>query len=144
MIRNISYNSKELREEMISSVGKSFSMLKRIKLKGIGSQRYVLFEASKELEQLISRDNMTNFCNIELRKKGVVLRFRSKSETYGWMVPFHLLSIIKSEDYFAIFAGADFVRLKAAQNSPLNHKFIQKLLQLKLESNLHYIQIDQL
>ena len=144
MIRNISYNSKELLEEIISSVGKSIPYLKRIRLRGIGSQRYVLFEASKELEELISRDNNTNFCNIELRQKGIILRFRSKLETYGWLVPYHLLSIFKSEDYYSIFAGAEFVRLKAAHNSSLNHKFIKKLLHQRTEYIQGFQQIDQL
>ena len=133
MLRNISYNTKELRQEINDAVGRSFSFVKRIKLKGNGSQRYELIEASKELEDLIGRDNNTNFCNIELRENGIILRFRSKLDTYGWMVPYRSLSIFKSDYNFSIFAGAEFVRLKAAHHATLNFKFLNKLVQLKSE-----------
>ena len=133
MIRNISYNTKELRQEINDTVGKSYSFLKRIKLKGNGSQRYELIEASDELESLIKRDLNTNFCNIELRENGIILRFRSKLETFGWIVPYHTLSIFKADHNFTIFSGAEFVRLKAAHNASLNFSFIKKLVNLKSE-----------
>ena len=57
MVRNISYNKKEVREEILEEVGKSYSLFKRLKLGGNGSQRYVMQEASKELEKLASLDN---------------------------------------------------------------------------------------
>jgi len=133
MIRNISYHTRELKEELDLEVGKSFSIFKRIKMGGNGSQRFVIIEASKELEELVNRDNKTNFCNIELREKGIILRFRSVSESFAWLVPYHLMSIIKNDNYFSIFAGAEFVRLSPAHNALLNHKFLQKLLNQKTE-----------
>ncbi|MCG8306405.1 MAG: hypothetical protein MI975_03375 [Cytophagales bacterium] len=136
MIRNISYNTKELRREIRETVGKPFSMIKRFRLKGNGSQRYVILEASDELFQLITRDNNANFCNIELRENGIILRFRSKLETFGWILPYRLLSVFKSENSIAIFAGSEFVRLKPAHNATLNFKFIRKLLELKSENLL--------
>lgn len=135
MIRNISYNTKELREEFLTHTGKSLSLYKRITMGGNGSQRYVIVEASNELENLANRDNKTNFCNIELRQKGLILRFRSKLETYGWLVPYYLLSVFKSEDSLSIYAGPEFVRLKAAHNSSLDHKFILKILSAKSENS---------
>ena len=144
MIRNISFNDKELKEEIIQLVGKSFSLLSRFKMGGIGSQRYVSVEASPMIQELFEHDNKTNFCNIELREKGIILHFRSRLETFGWIVPYHLLSVFKSDDSYSIYAASDFVKLKAAHNSSLNHRFIQKLLKLKNESNAHFIQIDQI
>ena len=111
---------------------------------GIGSQRYVSIDASPNIQDLFDLDNKTNFCNIELREKGIILHFRSRLETFGWIVPYYLLSIFKSENGYSIHAESDFVKLKAAHNSGLNHRFIQKLLSLKHDSNNHYIQIDQL
>ena len=131
MIKNISYNTKELREEINETVGKSFSFIKRFKLKGIGSQRYVMFDASRSLHELINKDNKTNFCNIELRQEGIILHFRSRLETYAWLVPYRLLSLFKSDNSITIYCGVEFAQLKAAHNSTLNNRFIQKMLRLK-------------
>jgi hypothetical protein len=144
MIRNISFNDKELKEEIIHLVGRSFSLLKRFKLGGIGSQRLVSIDASHNIRELFELDNKTNFCNIELREKGIILHFRSRLETFGWMVPYYALSVFKSENSYSLYAKSDFVKLKAAHNSALNHRFIQKLLKLKNESNGHFTQVDQL
>lgn len=139
MVRNISYNKKELREEILLVVGKAFSLLKRLRLGGIGSQRFVMVEASDELEQLAKLDNKTNFCNIELRERGIILRFRSRLETYGWVVPYYLLSIFKNDDHFSLFAGAEFVRLAPAHNASLNTKFLRKMLEMKSQQQLEAI-----
>lgn len=133
MIRNFSYNYKEVSEEIDKSVGKSYSLLKRLKLGGSGSQRFVIVEAFNGLELLLEGDNRTRFCNIELREQGIILHFRARLENYVWVVPYRLLSLFKSDDTISVFAGAEFVRLKAAHNAKLNHSFIQKLLDLKAE-----------
>lgn len=112
-------------------VGKTLSVFERLKMGGNGSQRYVMVDASHELEELANLDNKTNFCNVELREKGIILRFRSRLETYAWVVPYHLLSIFKNDSHFSVFAGAEFVKLKPAHNAPLNHKFLKKLLEIK-------------
>lgn len=141
MIKNISYNSRELREEINETVGKSFSLIKRLKLKGIGSQRYVMFDASRALHKLINKDNKTNFCNIELRQKGIILHFRSRLETYGWLVPYRLLSLFKSDNSITIYCGVEFAQLKAAHTSPLNNKFIHKMLRLKSDDTKNFSNI---
>jgi hypothetical protein len=133
MIRNISYNSKEVNEEITRSVGRPYSFIKRLKLGGNGSQRLEIVEAFNDLENLLLGDNKTKFCNIELREKGIILHFRARLETHCWAVPYYLMSLFKSEDSFSIFAGAEFVRLKAAHNAKLNHSFISKILALKAE-----------
>jgi len=144
MLRNISYNSKELKQEIREQTGNQFSLISRLKMGGIGSQRLVLIEASPKIQELLSFDNKTNFCNIELREKGIILHFRSRLETFGWIVPYHLISIFKSENHYSIYSGADFVKLSPAHNSSLNHRFIKKLLKMKHESSKHHVQIDQL
>ena len=141
MIRNISYFDKEIRDEINQTVGKPYSFLKRLKMGGIGSQRYVIYEASKDIESYIYKSHSSKFCNIELREKGIIIRFRSRLDTYAFIAPYRNLSIFKSDQSFALFIGAEFVRLKAAHNAPLNQKFVRKILQLKSEAilNLHEI-----
>jgi hypothetical protein len=143
MIKNISYNYKEVNEEISGAVGKSYSFMKRLKLGGSGSQRYVIIEAFNDIEQLYERDNKTRFCNIELREKGIILHFRTRQETYGWLVPYYLMSLFKSDDSFSIFSGAEFVRLRAAHNAKLNHSFINKILNQKTEQFMLFNDIPE-
>ncbi len=131
MIRNVSYNDRVIRGEIEAEVGKAISLFKRFKLGGNGSQRFVILEANKELEELANLDNKTNFCNIELRDKGIILRFRSRLETYAWAIPYSLVSVFKYNDHLSIFAGAEFVKLAPAHNASLDQKFLRKLMDLK-------------
>jgi hypothetical protein len=141
MLLETTYNTKELRKKINAVVGKPLSIVKRLKMGGNGSQRLVVREAFPGLEALLAEDNRPNFCNIEIRESGLILHFRSRLETYAWIVPFHVLSLFKSSEVLSIYGGAEFVKLVPAQNAPLNHKFIQKVLTLKAEK---YTQIDEI
>lgn len=138
MIRETTYRLKEIKQEINAIVGKSMSILKRLKMGGNGSQRLIIVEAFKELEELINVDNKSKFCNLEIRENGIILHFRSRLETYAWIVPFHLMSLFKSEDSISIYAGAEFVRLRPAHNSTFNHKFIQKILDMKASNHSYH------
>jgi len=144
MILETTYNYKELRDEIREVVGKPISFFKRLRMGGNGSQRLVVIEAFDDLEKLLLVDNRSKFCNIEIREKGIILHFRSRLETFAWVVPFHLLSIFKSDNSFSVFCGADFVRLKAAHNSLLNQKFIKKILDSKAEQSKTFQHISQI
>jgi hypothetical protein len=133
MIRETTYNIKEVRQEIAAVAGSSISFFKRLKMGGNGSQRLVIIEAFKELEELIDVDNRSRFCNIELRENGIILHFRSRLESFAWVVPFHILSLFKSDDSLSIYSGSEFVRVKAAHNSLLNQKFINKILEMKAQ-----------
>jgi hypothetical protein len=136
MLKETTYNTKELRREISNMVGRPLSVLKRFKIGGNGSQRLVIIESFKKMDSLLDVDNRSRFCNIEIRESGLMVHFRSRLETFAWLVPFHLMSIFKSDEILSIFSGADFVRLKAAHNSQLNQKFIKKILDLKAEYTL--------
>ena len=143
MIRETTYSIKEVRQEITAAVGKPISFLKRLKMGGNGSQRYVIIEAFKQLEALIDVDNKSRFCNIELRENGIILHFRSRLETFAWIIPFHTLSLFKSENSLSIFSGSEFVRVRPAHNSPLSQKFIQKILTWKAEKYMQQNEINQ-
>ena len=81
MIKNLSYNSKKIKTLLFELVGGPFSFLERLKLRGIGSSKLVITDASKEIIELLRLDNNINYCNIEIRKNGVIIRFRSLLET---------------------------------------------------------------
>ena len=95
MLANVSYNNKAQREAIDTSVGKPFTLLQRIKLGGVGSPKLYVTSSSKEIDVLFLLDHNENSCNIELRPKGIILRFRSLLETYALVVPYYKLTLFK-------------------------------------------------
>lgn len=129
MIKNLSYNDPKINQFVIEQVGRPFSFFERIKLGGIGLGRLPIEKCSREIEQLIDLDNYTNYCNFELRPKGIVLRFRSLLETYGLIIPYYKLSIIKSSpQIYTLHIDHHFVSVRIRQK-----KFVAKILSSKLE-----------
>ena len=97
MIKNLSYNSKKNRTILFEIVGRPFSLIERIRLKGIGSGKLIIIDASKEIVELLRLDNNINYCNIEIRTNGIIIRFRSLLETFGLIIPYYKLVIYKGE-----------------------------------------------
>lgn len=125
IIRNVSYNNKEIKTEIINLVGKSYSLMDRFKMGGIGSPRFVISESSTAIQLLLNKDNYINYCNIEIRPGGIIVGFRSILETYGWVIPFNKLVIEKSAKHHSIHSNKDFIKFTGSEHS-LN-SFMQKL-----------------
>ena len=68
MIKNLSYNSKKNKAVLYELVGRPLSLIERFKLRGIGSNKLVITDASKEIVELLRLDNNINYCNIEIKK----------------------------------------------------------------------------
>ena len=131
MIRNVSYNNKEISNEINDLIGKPFGVVDRIKMRGIGSQRLLITDASPEIKKLLKLDNNTNHCNIELRSRGIIVRFRSILNTFGWAIPYYKLNLFKNADHFAIYADSDFIRIQPAHNERFDDKYFRKMMELK-------------
>ena len=93
MLVNTSYNEKKINDSINDLVGKPFGLIDNIKLNGIGSPRLDIIKTSEEIATLLSYDNNRNFCNIELRPNGIIIRFRSLLETFSLVIPFYKLVI---------------------------------------------------
>ena len=83
MLVNVSYNNKELTRKIDDEVGKPFLLKNRWAMGGIGSPKLFITESSIEIRNLLLLDNNLDSCNIELRPKGIIVRFRSLLETYA-------------------------------------------------------------
>ncbi|HOI32642.1 MAG: hypothetical protein PHG67_07690 [Bacteroidales bacterium] len=134
-IRNISYNDKKVKSEIAQLVGEPFSWLERLKMRGIGSPRFRLIRASNPIEALLAVDNRRWHCNIELRPSGILLVFRSRLETYAWIVPYRSLSLFKSIDYLTLYSEQYFAKLVWDDRNKGAQKFLAKLLSLKAKSH---------
>jgi len=131
MIYNVSYNDKETREKINDLVGSPIPLLKRIKMGGNGSPRFRILEASEAISEKISRTNMINYCNIELREGGIVVGFRSHQENYAWTIPYYKLSIHSTGKRYILYHDTEFIKIENDHKSGVNAAFLKKLRTLQ-------------
>ena len=135
MLQNVSYNNKKQQGEIDSLVGKPFTLLERLKLGGVGSPKLYVATSSKEIDALFLLDHNDNTCNIELRPKGIILRFRSLLETYALVIPYYKLTLYKGKaQEYSIYKDKQFVKVVA--DTKATFKFFSKLSAEKAANQL--------
>tara|TARA_Y100001935_G_C17192882_1_gene451009 strand:- start:74 stop:496 length:423 start_codon:yes stop_codon:yes gene_type:complete len=132
MVKNLSYNSKKNRTILFEIVGRAFSLIERIRLKGIGSGKLIIIDASEEIIELLKLDNNINYCNIELRTNGIIIRFRSLLETYGLIIPYYKLVIYKGESNIYSFYKDNYY-IKFMADNKKTSLFVKKIVRLKIK-----------
>lgn len=127
MLLNVSYTDKNITRKIDEAVGKPFTLKERFAMGGIGSPKLNIAQASVEINNLLILDNNLNTCNIEIRPKGIIVRFRSLLETYGLIIPYHKLNIYKGD--MAIHSiYRDHYYIKVHSDTKAVQKFFKKLL----------------
>ncbi|HLT51495.1 MAG TPA: hypothetical protein VKZ93_06030 [Arenibacter sp.] len=127
MIVNVSYNNRKIIDQVDREVGKSFSLKERWALDGIGSPKLFIIESSLPIKNLLILDNNTDSCNIELRPKGIIVRFRSLLETFALIIPYYKLRLDKSGlGIYTIYHDQNFIKIKA--DTKAVQKFFTKML----------------
>ena len=130
MLKNISYNNPKIIDEINNYVGKPYTILQRLKIGGIGSSKLIVNSADSIIENLLNLDNNLNYCNIEIRPKGIIIHFKSLLETYGLIVPFYKLKIFKGKaNEYSIYIDNFFIKVNA--NKKTEHDFFKKILRLR-------------
>ncbi|WP_422348855.1 hypothetical protein [Flagellimonas sp.] len=133
MLLNVSYNDKSRTQKIDTAVGKPFSLKERWALGGIGSPKLFITETSMEIQNLLILDNNLNTCNIEIRPKGIIVRFRSLLETYGLIIPYYKLKIYKGDlAVYSIYKDHYFIKVKS--DTKAVQKFFKKLLDHKADN----------
>jgi hypothetical protein len=133
MLANVSYSNKELDKKIADTVGKPFKLKERWKLGGIGSPKLSITSCSVEIGNLLNLDNNLNTCNIELRPRGIILRFRSLLETYALIVPYYKLSVYKGDaQVYSIYKDHYFVKVKSDTNAI--RQFFKKMMDYKADN----------
>tara|TARA_B100001559_G_scaffold27981_1_gene21785 strand:- start:241 stop:651 length:411 start_codon:yes stop_codon:yes gene_type:complete len=135
MLLNISYNSDKNKDLISSLVGKPYSLWSLFKIGKIGSPRLKIISASNEISDLLSYDNNISWCNIELRPKGIILRFRSLLETYGLIIPYYKLTLFKSDSNEYSFY-CDVIKIKVVAKTKNSIDFIKKIL---IQKNKNFV-----
>jgi len=135
MLLNVSYNEPKVKEKIETAVGKPFSLRERWAKGGIGSSKLVITQTSIDIHNLLVLDNNRNTCNIELRPKGIILRFRSLLETYALVIPYYKLTLYKGKaKEYSIYKDKQFV--KVAADTKTTFKFFSKLSAEKATNQL--------
>lgn len=133
MLLNVSYTDKKITKKIDDAVGKPFTLKERWKLGGIGSPKLHITDVSIEIQNLLILDNNLNTCNIEMRPKGIILRFRSLLETYGLIIPYYKLNIYKGDfAVYSIYRDNYFVKVRS--DTKAIQKYFRKLLDYKADN----------
>jgi len=126
MLYNISYNDPKQKKEIEAAVGKPFSLQMRWKMGGIGSEKLIISTTSIDIYNLLVLDHNINTCNIELRPKGIIVRFRSLLETYGLIIPYYKLKLYKGKaKEYSIYMEHHYIKVVADRKGV--HDFFAKI-----------------
>jgi len=133
MLVNVSYNNRDLTRKIDKEVGKPFTLKERWAMNGIGSPKLFITETSMEIGNLLLLDNNLKCCNVEMRPKGIIVRFRSLLETYALVIPYYKLSIYKGDlAIYSIFRDHYFIKVKS--DTKAIQKFFKKMLNFKADN----------
>lgn len=130
MILNTTYLEKDVVKKINDLVGEPFSLIKRIKMKGVGSHRMIIDNFSVGFEDYFTQNMSLRYCNFELRPIGIMVHFSYQHGRYSWVIPYYRLSIFHS-DSFSVHAQGEFLRIRKDNNLKINSKIIKRILTLK-------------
>ncbi len=133
MLVNVSYNNKEITRKVDAEVGVPFTLKERWAMGGIGSPKLFITETSIEIRNLLILDNNTDTCNIEIRPKGIIVRFRSLLETFALVIPYYKLVIYKGNfAMYSIYRDQYYIKVKS--DTKAIQKFFRKILDYKVDN----------
>lgn len=127
MLLNVSYTDKTVTQKIDTALGKPFTLKERWQMGGIGSPKLAIRAASIQIQNLLNLDHNTNYCNIEIRPKGIIVGFRSLLETYALIIPYYKLTLYKG-DLATYTMYRDNYYLKVRTDTKAAQKFFKKLL----------------
>lgn len=135
MLLNVSYNNKQYAKKIDEEVGAPFSLATRIKMRGIGSSKLIISEASVQIANLLMLDNNRDQCNIEMRPNGIIVGFRSLLESYALVIPYYKLVLYKGKaEEYSIYRDHYFIKIEAKAKDKATHNFMNKVLAAKAEA----------
>lgn len=138
MIIESTYILKKKTIELINdNVGKPYSLLQSIKMKGIGCKRMVIDEVSPSLIQYVNQISDLNYANIELRSKGILIYINQGLKNFTWAIPFYQLVVYKVNGT-SIHAQGKFIHFRNNKTFKENKAFFAKLLDEKVKYDEQY------
>lgn len=137
MILDTTYTNKDHIELINDLVGKPFSFLQSLKMKGVGSKRMVIDDVSPNMKQYLNTVADVNYGNLELRPLGVLIRINKGLKNYTWVIPYYQLVIYKTNGS-SIHAQGRFIHFRYNTTFKENKAFFDKLLDQKVKYESQY------
>lgn len=137
MILNTTHYNKEHKSTIADLVGSEFSLVQKLKLKGVGSKRMIIDDVSPNMKSMMNIVSDINYGNIELRPKGVLIMINQGLKNFTWVIPFYQLVIYKTNGS-SIHAQGRFVHFRDNKTFKENKKFFDKLLDAKVKYDMEY------
>lgn len=125
MILNTTYHNKEHKQLLENLVGKSFTFLESLKMKGVGSKRMIVGEVSPNLQSYMNTVADINYANIELRKSGILIFINKGLQNFTWAIPYYQLVMYKTNGA-SIHAQEDSFILKTIKPLRKTNGFLKK------------------
>jgi hypothetical protein len=137
MIYNTTNRNKEADAIFDDLLSESYSFFQAIKMGGVGSKRMIIVDVSIGFSKFINVISDINYGSIELREKGIIVHINKGLKNFSWPIPFYQLHMYKTNG-FSIHACGNFVRFKNNKLLKENKKFLDKIIDLKIENNTNY------
>jgi len=131
MILNTTYTNKDNDATIDNLVGKPYSFLTKLRMKGIGSGRMIIDKVSPKLERALLNGPDINYANIELRPKGILVRITRRLDNFTWIIPYYQLYTYMTNG-LSIHGQGEFLHFRNDRFLKNNKEFIRKMLNLKV------------
>lgn len=137
LILNSTQTEKDHKQIIADLIGKPYSFLEAIKIKGVGSKRMIIAEVSPNLRSLMNTVSDVNYANIEIRPGGIIIYINKGLKNFSWVIPFYQLVIYKTNGA-SIHAQGKFIHFKNNKTFKENKQFFSKLLDFKVAYDIKH------
>jgi hypothetical protein len=131
VIFDLTYSDRAAILRINKELGPPYGLFSRERWTGIGSERLIITGAEGALAEVFEGNFKQNYCNIELRPKGIILHIRYRLEVYACVFPYWKLAIYKTGDEIRFYGDTCKVWLRNYQGQAISQKFIQKMMDAK-------------
>jgi len=142
MILNTTHYQKDHKQIIDDLVGAPFSLVQKLKMKGVGSKRMIVDEVSPNMQTMMNEVSDINYANIELRPKGILIMITKGHKNFTWIIPYYQLVIYKTNGS-SIHAQGNFVHFRNNVTFKENKKFFDKLMDEKVKYDMTYAMPSQ-
>ncbi|WP_299127774.1 hypothetical protein [uncultured Winogradskyella sp.] len=137
MILNTTHNNPEHSKIIDNLIGHPFTLVQKLKMKGVGSKRMIIDDVSPNMQSMMNKVSDINYANIELRPKGILVMINQGLKNFTWIIPYYQLVLYKVNGS-SIHAQGRFVHFKNNKTFKENKKFFDKLLDKKVKYDAQF------
>ena len=132
MLLNTTHTNKENNKLIDDIVGKPFSLIQSIKMRGVGSKRMIVDEVSPNMASILNTVSDINYGNIELRPIGILIHITKGLQNFTWAIPYYQLVVYKINGS-SIHSNGKFIHFRNNKTFKENKKFFDKLMNEKIK-----------